>query len=112
MEYGIVGPGSEVPLLIRNGSDGGGLKRIQGWACSRYTPTVRFNWVNEDNFRFYFSFGINGRVKNDQAIIGIDITNFCVIPAGVTFGRKLFGYMEFGYSYLRGNVRFGIGYRF
>lgn len=69
-------------------------------------PTLRFIYLYRDNFQLYSSLSL-GMVFSDYETIPFgDVTIL-----GCTFGRKIFGFAEFGAG-LGGWGRVGIGYRF
>lgn len=67
----------------------------------------RFNYFNRRYVRLYSSAGLG--VSFSGFRVGLDMQ---IVPIGVTFGDKVFGFAETGIGslYLGGNI--GIGYRF
>lgn len=75
-------------------------------------PTARFKYYTRPAFSAYGSIGIGAMVglEQDGSFYGFPTVQF--IPIGITFGRKIYGFAEYGggFTYLGGSA--GIGYRF
>lgn len=74
-------------------------------------PQARFTWVSRDLIRLYSSagVGITGGSFDDKsdAVIAAQ-----AVPVGITVGKRLFGFAEFGIGTIYIGGMFGIGYRF
>lgn len=75
-------------------------------------PTARYKYVDKPAFSAYGSIGLGAivGVYEDGELFGLP--TFQIVPIGITFGRKVYGFAEYGagFTYLGGSV--GIGYRF
>ena len=74
-------------------------------------PTARFKYISRDAFSMYGSAGLGimaGYTENEAYAY----PSFQLVPVGLTFGRKVYGFAEFGLGmlYIGGNI--GMGYRF
>ena len=74
-------------------------------------PTARYKYVSKPAFSAYGSIGLGARVGCQDGEF-FALPTFQIIPIGITFGRKVYGFAEYGagFTYLGGSV--GIGYRF
>ena len=74
-------------------------------------PTARYKYVSKPAFSAYGSIGLGAMVGCDDGEF-FALPTFQIIPIGITFGRKVYGFAEYGagFTYLGGSV--GIGYRF
>ena len=74
-------------------------------------PTARFKYVSRDAFSMYGSAGLGVMVGLSEKEVYCYPT-FQLVPLGLTFGRKVYGFAEFGLGtlYIGGNI--GVGYRF
>lgn len=75
-------------------------------------PTARFKYVNKPAFSAYGSIGVGAMIGLDEDGTFFGFPTFQLIPIGITFGRKVYGFAEYGmgFTYIGGSV--GIGYRF
>lgn len=75
-------------------------------------PTARYKYVSKPAFSLYGSVGLGAMVGVDEYGEFYGFPTFQIIPVGITFGRKVYGFAEYGagFTYLGGSV--GIGYRF
>lgn len=73
-------------------------------------PTIRGNYIAKEKFSLYSSVGIGVSVGyfEDWNIW----PTFILVPVGITFGDKIFGFAEFGTGLLYIGGAAGIGYRF
>ena len=74
-------------------------------------PTARYKYVSKPAFSAYGSIGLGAMVGCEDGEF-FALPTFQIIPIGITFGRKVCGFAEYGagFTYLGGSV--GIGYRF
>ena len=74
-------------------------------------PTARYKYVSKPAFSVYGSIGLGAMVGCEDGEF-FALPTFQIIPIGITFGRKVYGFAEYGagFTYLGGSV--GIGYRF
>lgn len=74
-------------------------------------PTARYKYVSKPAFSAYGSIGLGAMVGCEDGEF-FALPTFQIIPIGITFGRKVYGFAEYGagFTYLGGSV--GIGYRF
>ena len=74
-------------------------------------PTARYKYVSKPAFSAYGSIGLGAMVGYEEGEF-FAFPTFQIIPIGITFGRKVYGFAEYGagFTYLGGSV--GIGYRF
>lgn len=74
-------------------------------------PTARYKYVSKPAFSAYGSIGLGAMVGYEDGEF-FALPTFQIIPIGITFGRKVYGFAEYGagFTYLGGSV--GIGYRF
>lgn len=74
-------------------------------------PTARFKYVNREAFSMYGSagLGIMAGFFDDEAYI---YPTFQLVPLGLTFGRKVYGFAEFGLGTLYIGANIGAGFRF
>lgn len=74
-------------------------------------PTARFKYVSKNAFNMYGSAGLGIMAGYFQKEAYVYPT-FQLVPIGLTFGRKVYGFAEFGLGtlYIGGNI--GVGYRF
>lgn len=81
-------------------------------------PVARFNWLNRPWFRMYSSVGVGVRrfyscshewrqYKWNDTMIAAQL-----VPVGISFGGKFFGYAEAGVGTIYIGLSIGIGYRF
>ncbi len=85
-----------------------------------FTPAVRFDWYRSNMVKLYSCFGLGlGHIFERERYIGQDYVErdgfytptIDFTPLGISVGRKIFGFCEFGLS-TQGFVKAGIGYRF
>lgn len=74
-------------------------------------PTARFKYVSRDAFSMYGSAGLGAMVGYFQQEAYIYPT-FQLVPLGLTFGRKVYGFAEFGLGTLYIGANIGAGFRF
>lgn len=69
--------------------------------------TARFNYFNKPMVRIYSSIGLGLLVDNSGLAPHLQ-----VVPIGVTFGKRVYGFAEVGLGslYMGGNI--GVGYKF
>lgn len=74
-------------------------------------PAARFKYVNREAFSMYGSagLGIMAGFFDDEAYI---YPTFQLVPLGLTFGRKVYGFAEFGLGTLYIGANIGAGFRF
>ncbi len=74
-------------------------------------PTARFKYVSREAFTMYGSAGLGlmGGFYDDDAYI---YPTFQLVPLGLTFGRKVYGFAEFGLGTLYIGANIGAGFRF
>ena len=74
-------------------------------------PTDRFKYVSREAFTMYGSAGLGlmGGFYDDDAYI---YPTFQLVPLGLTFGRKVYGFAEFGLGTLYIGANIGAGFRF
>jgi hypothetical protein len=74
-------------------------------------PTARYKYISKPAFSAYGSIGLGAMVGCEDGEF-FALPTFQIIPIGITFGRKVYGFAEYGagFTYLGGSV--GIGYRF
>ena len=74
-------------------------------------PTARFKYVSREAFSMYGSAGLGlmAGFFDDEAYI---YPTFQLVPVGFTFGRKVYGFAEFGLGTLYIGANVGVGYRF
>ena len=73
-------------------------------------PTIRGNYIAKDKFTMYSSVGIGVSVGYFEE--WNVWPTFILVPLGITFGDKIFGFAEFGTGLLYIGGAAGIGYRF
>lgn len=81
-----------------------------------YTAAVEgiFNYMNKPAVRLYGFVGFGGTLTNVPSFKVFKNTimpNFQVTPIGISFGRTIAGFAEFGFGY-KGFLNMGIAYRF
>ncbi len=85
-----------------------------------FTPIVRFDWLNREVIRLYSSVGIglgysidkkHNHIKGTSIYSTGIIFSYDVTFIGITIGRKVYGFCEFGIGN-NGIARAGVGYRF
>lgn len=78
-------------------------------------PVLRFSWLNSRTVRFYSTFQLGWQVGFEKySSDRYDTYHYAAIqvtPLGISVGRRIFGYAEFGIG-MRGVLVGGIGYRF
>ena len=86
-------------------------KGAQVGFCLSILPTARFRYVSRNHFSMYGSVAAGvmaGYFQKDFYAF----PTFQLVPVGITAGRKVYGFAEFGIGllYIGGSV--GVGYRF
>jgi hypothetical protein len=74
-------------------------------------PTARFKYVSRDAFSMYGSAGLGVMVGLSEKEVYCYPT-FQLVPLGLTFGRKVYGFAEFGLGTLYIGANIGAGFRF
>lgn len=74
-------------------------------------PQARFTWVHKELVKVYSSVGVGltggGFDGRSEAVFAAQ-----AVPVGLTVGKRLFGFAEFGIGTVYIGGMFGIGYRF
>ena len=90
--------------------DGNVTQKKKG-ASFTVIPQARFYWSNKKYVRWYSAVGVGMQAGGyDRHVMYIPAGVFT--PIGVTFGGKVFGYVEWSTSTAYSAGQFGIGYRF
>lgn len=73
-------------------------------------PTIRGKYLVRDRFSMYasFGFGLNVTYMEEWSVF----PTFIIVPLGLTFGDKVYGFVETGVGMLYIGGAAGIGYRF
>ena len=74
-------------------------------------PTARFKYVSREAFNMYGSVGL-GLIAGYFDKEAYVYPTFQLVPVGFTFGRKVYGFGEFGLGSLYIGFNIGVGYRF
>lgn len=89
----------------------GSVTRKKRGASLAVIPQARFYWSNKKYVRWYSAVGFGTQAGGyDGHVVYIPAGVFT--PIGVTFGGKVFGYVEWSTSTAYSAGQFGIGYRF